>query len=140
MILRYEDFVRNPVEWGRVVYEFCDLDFDHRALSVDLINPSEDPYRRSGQRRGIIDEKVFHFDRHLSQTEQAFVAAVSHRDLVREHYPELAPQLERASAIDRALMLPTFASGLGHAMTDFIHRMRREPSVTLERFWRRLKV
>lgn len=30
--VRYEDFVRNPVDVGRQIYEFCGLDYDPAAV------------------------------------------------------------------------------------------------------------
>lgn len=138
-IVRYEDLVQRPTSKVDEIFRFCGLEFKDDFLLVDRINPAEKPFERSGDQKGISNEKVYYFRDHLSAQEKSFVTSMVGRELVLSHYPELADHVASPSEGIVSSRLRYIVAGLGHMAGDLIRRAAHNPRVTVSRFWRRIR-
>jgi len=138
ILVRYEDLCFEPERECRRICDLCGLDYTSGLLSVDRVNPAEDPYATAAERSGITDEKVHYFRSHLTGAEQSIVLALAGRDLVSRHYPLLTDGAQVPGDPPLRVSLRTLVRGVAHIGGDVVGRFFREPAVTVQRFWRRL--
>jgi hypothetical protein len=134
-VVRYEDLVRKPEETVREICSFCRIRYRGACLDIPHVNRSETPYNRESETKGMRDDRVFYFTRHLSNEEVSALRTLVGSEILEELYADLPSVGDGARHQEVIELARILGRGWFHLLADQGRLFLTEP----RRAWNRVK-
>ncbi len=81
LVIRYEDFARNPVENAKKICRFLDLDFREQMLDLDRYNVSEWSKQERSKSAGVVTDSINKWITSLNRGESGIATRLAYHEL-----------------------------------------------------------